>query len=662
MEYNMRKLRERTGAGMLALLILLFSLPAFGAETEGQESQNPFTLLEERIPVQKYEGGQYQVDVYGSFTQLKDREGQTSVVGDNRLLLKRGSMIPVSSEMDYLDGKVDQVLVDSLTGGSKDTQYLSVLEENRRVEDYYEQLKWPEELSNAGIQEISSNLNTSDTVLMVRYTDNTVAAFNYVTGNMLFKDESEKRELNFGDYVSNWMTEKWNNLFGKNTVDYNDIQFLKKELEANPLDTELNGNQAGNGQILSSDGQVYNKDAYSLAGSKNTGAEAYGSKRTPQAGNTGLEVGGFWGKGGIEGSDLSQTGAPASDGILASDGVLSSDEAVASKDESQTGDSLQGQKDLINIKNETGIMDQGTLLQYGMLPGEDIQTPVDMNQMGMDTQALERHMTESAMDSAQDPETAVENGILTEAVLDGRLTDALLAIEGKWDQMDSFKQDALIQAGLFNESGLMEMEAAQKLLAGEAGDDTQVLQILSEEMESIQESSISPEALEDGSPAEEEGDQTGTDKTEGPSAADITEEEGLVHEENPESVQALASSPDDSLSEAAGGDVQEEAGSSGKSEDMGVARLEEYLTIYNPETGKYELYDTQEYLRPEEGRENLLSISQKMEKLGMTTTTSRGGIFSDGREGMGYVLMVVGIVMAFLVLLRVAIYKRFPSA
>ena len=795
----------RISAGMMALAVLSFQLPAFGAEMKGStveikksaegtkisagemktseegtktsaaerksSGSRNFTLLPEHIPVQKYEGGQYQVDVYGSFTQLKDKEGEMSVVEDNRLLLKRGSMIPVSTEMDYLDGKVDQVVVDSITGGNADSQYLSVLEENRRVEDYYEQLKWPDELSNAGIQEISSNLNTSDTVLMVRYTDNTVAAFNYVTGTMLFKDESEKKPLSFGEYVGNWMTEKWNNLFGPNTVDYEEILFLKGELEKKPLDTELNGNLAGNGQNLSSGDQVYNKDANGLTGSKNVGLGTAKGSNTPGTGAADQGKGAAYEKGGIEGSQPSG-GAAAPDGVPALNGKGQAGTAGQQTAQGQTGSAGQkpaqgqagttGQKPAQNqtgsagqkpAQNQTGSAGQNlaqgqtggtgqqsaqgqsgtagqrtpenqsgvqnssissgknqalqgsngvsdgpgdtedTFWQSTLFGGEN-GTLSDTDQMKSDTQALEKHMAESAIKSGQDLNKLVEDGILTDAVVNELLAGGTYTFAKNQFTEGDFegKQESPGLSGNSEESletawdGQEERpEAGMQPEDGDSSDDNGIYGGCGEESDgqhneesddqkgpsSQQQESMSTIAI---AGQDQEDSKTGeSEESRSTESEEKDEEKDKTEEEEKDEQNGNSDSKEDENSTKGGSDGnshesgdgtgkgagdQADGQTDGNDSSLTEANLDSFLTVYNPETGKYELYDTQEYLNQGGTKGNIVSISQKLENMSGGRSLGNQGIFRNAPEWLGYMAMVMVIMLAALFFLKRAIDRK----
>lgn len=646
--------------------------PARNQDTEETAAETPvFSVLTEQIPVQQYEGGQYQVDVYGSFTQLKNPDGTTTFLEDSRLLMKRGNMILVSAEMNYLNGRIDQVVVDAITSGNDTARYLSVLEEDHRIEDYYDQIQWPDELSNAGIQEISSTLDTSDTVLMVRYTDNTVAAFNYVTGKLLFKDESEKTSLSFGEYVGNWVTEKWNSLWGPDTIEYNKIKVLEEELKGRPIDAQLKGTLAGNGQNLTSGSQiVYNVNAANSSKAEQSGlsqmiSDTSALENYRRAGDTkgslaashgtvaedrvseemiaGVETG-LAGTGNLSGTVYGEnTKAQASSGyetVKNGQSGHGSWESSAVGDHSEngldSGSSVAGERTVGGTKEElagnavegsdTGLLGD----TMGEPDGTSVGSIVERADAGLIGSATEGVKAEAAGNTAEyvNAESAgsTAEGTDTESA-DGSAEGADMetadsAVEGA-DGKTADNAIAGADAELMGETsnGVMEeadAESAGHTVNGESGNGS-----------ASGADSISQESS---------GLQTGQEKTaetaEGTTGNGTVSGDGLEQEKKENTETEIA---DANLSEA---------------------RLGQFITVYDPETGTYELYDTQEYLNQGRTSEELLGMSQKLANIGGGLPGSSG--FYGSQPGiMGYVVTVMGAVFAALLFLRHAINKRF---
>ena len=157
--------RYLTGALAAGTAVCMAVYPALAAPEDTAEQAGEedglFQVRESPLPVQSYDSGGYRIDVYGAFTQMTGPDGAVTSLEDSRLLYKRGTMLSVSSEFDFYGDRPDQVVVDSVSGEGGTTQYLSVLESDRSLEDYYTQIEWPDELPNSNIVEISSTLDTA---------------------------------------------------------------------------------------------------------------------------------------------------------------------------------------------------------------------------------------------------------------------------------------------------------------------------------------------------------------------------------------------------------------------------------------------------------------------------------------------------------------------
>lgn len=640
MRKNRRSIPVAAGTCMAALLAFQMCLTAPGAELEEKTEKEAaaFTLLPDQVPTQKYQGGQYQVDVYGSFTQLKGADGTTSVVEDSRLLMKRGSMIAVPADMSYLNGRVDQVLVDSISGSEGETQYLSVLEDNYRIEDYYEELKWPDKLSNSGIKEISRTLDTSDTVLMVRYTDNTVAAFNYVTGNLLFKDETEKKSLSFGEYVGNWFTEKWNNLFGPSTLDYDEIKFLEKQLEGKPVDAELSGILAGNGDsLLSGDKVVYNpngqmitdgvkaegqiiSDASALENHMNTSGIApagTASKEASSAGGTAApsQNNQIYAAGTYRGQP---EGIPVSDGQGAQEGKFFGTEQSGQ----DLSNGLTNSTPQDNANRGEGQNNSNESASEGTKPG---------NEAGDAAAIPGQDVLGSEAEASGDP---AGEGIGTE--------DSGSAINGEATSTDGMPL-------LPDPEGMMEQTADSAY--GKA--DAQISEGMSDEdLDDLNEDSDEEDIRENqdedqNGPGNENQENSMAQKT-GNAIADSESgeegESGSPSDETEQEEQQASVLTSDTESDAA-------------EENLAEADLGQFLTVYNPDTEEYELYNMEEYLAQRGVKGNILNISGKFKEMnGAGKATGR--LFKEMPGWIGYVAALMGIIMAALVFLRIAIDKK----
>ena len=549
-------------------------------------------MLPAAQPVQTYDSGDYQIQVFGGFTRMTDAGGISSALEDSRLLYKRGTMLLVSSEFDFYNGRPDQVVVDSVSGSSGTTQYLSVLEQDRSIEDYYTDIQWPDELPNSNIVEISSTLDTSDTVLMVRYSDRTVAAFNYVTGKLLFRDESEKTELEFGEYVEGWLTDTWDGLTGG--------------MNGNYVQVEEAWNQAGNENavgFLPPGGQA-------VQDGMNTGGETF---LTEDGGNLEAGTGSLSGtefvpdNGTASGSDKETVLVIADGRLTETDGLRAeAGEEAAPED----GPRPAGTSESTDVQERTEEAENGEPSQ----PSKETPGTGEDGAAGLPAEepsgTLEGTgtLTEEADGEGQaaDPGLGLDGTALT-AAADGNGT-----AEKPGETAAGTPAEEL---GIWNPAGeLVGGELSEELAAGDSAGETMA--------------------------GAESGESAGTAETaaaEGVSAEMAGEDAGMSAEMAGGDIDAS----DAGILAASDGDMS--AGSAGGGTASAQAAPTALLTVYDPVTRTYQVYRTAEYLsaggqerRSQEGQGGVVTQTNVE-----TVTVSAAGSLQDQMGGLAVALAAV---------------------
>lgn len=568
--------------------------PEPGSEdpASGEATGGVFQMLPAAQPVQTYDSGDYQIQVFGGFTRMTDAGGISSALEDSRLLYKRGTMLLVSSEFDFYNGRPDQVVVDSVSGSSGTTQYLSVLEQDRSIEDYYTDIQWPDELPNSNIVEISSTLDTSDTVLMVRYSDRTVAAFNYVTGKLLFRDESEKMELEFGEYVEGWLTDTWDGLTGG--------------MNGNYVQVEEAWNQAGNENavgFLPPGGQA-------VQDGMNTGGETF---LTEDGGNLEAGTGSLSGtefvpdNGTASGSDKETVLVIADGRLTETDGLRAeAGEEAAPED----GPRPAGTPESTDVQDRTEEAENGEPSQ----PSKETPGTGEDGAAGL---------------PAEEPSGSLEGtGALTEeADGEGQAADPGLGLDGTAltaaaDGNGTAEKPGETAAGtpaeepgIWNPAGeLVGGELSEELAAGDSAGETMA--------------------------GAESGESAGTAETaaaEGASIEMAGEDAGVSAEMAGGDIDASAAG----ILAASDGDMS--AGSAGGGTASAQAAPTALLTVYDPVTRTYQVYRTAEYLsaggqerRSQEGQGGVVTQTNVE-----TVTVSAAGSLQDQMGGLAVALAAV---------------------
>ena len=568
--------------------------PEPGSEdpASGEATGGVFQMLPAAQPVQTYDSGDYQIQVFGGFTRMTDAGGISSALEDSRLLYKRGTMLLVSSEFDFYNGRPDQVVVDSVSGSSGTTQYLSVLEQDRSIEDYYTDIQWPDELPNSNIVEISSTLDTSDTVLMVRYSDRTVAAFNYVTGKLLFRDESEKTELEFGEYVEGWLTDTWDGLTGG--------------MNGNYVQVEEAWNQAGNENavgFLPPGGQA-------VQDGMNTGGETF---LTEDGGNLEAGTGSLSGtefvpdNGTASGSDKETVLVIADGRLTETDGLRAeAGEEAAPED----GPRPAGTPESTDVQDRTEEAENGEPSQ----PSKETPGTGEDGAAGLPAEepsgSLEGTgaLTEEADGEGQaaDPGLGLDGTALT-AAADGNGT-----AEKPGETAAGTPAEEL---GIWNPAGeLVGGELSEELAAGDSAGETMA--------------------------GAESGESAGTAETaaaEGASIEMAGEDAGVSAEMAGGDIDASAAG----ILAASDGDMS--AGSAGGGTASAQAAPTALLTVYDPVTRTYQVYRTAEYLsaggqerRSQEGQGGVVTQTNVE-----TVTVSAAGSLQDQMGGLAVALAAV---------------------
>ena len=619
--------RYAAGAMAAAAAVCAGVSPAAAAGLQdpasGEATGGVFRMLPAAQPVQTYDSGDYQIQVFGGFTRMTDAGGISSALEDSRLLYKRGTMLLVSSEFDFYNGRPDQVVVDSVSGSSGTTQYLSVLEQDRSIEDYYTDIQWPDELPNSNIVEISSTLDTSDTVLMVRYSDRTVAAFNYVTGKLLFRDESEKTELEFGEYVEGWLTDTWDGLTGG--------------MNGNYVQVEEAWNQAGNENavgFLPPGGQA-------VQDGMNTGGETF---LTEDGGN--LEAG----TGSLSGTEFVPDNGTASGSdketvLVIADGRLTETDGLRAEagEEAAPEDGPQpaGTPESTDVQDRTEEAENGEPSQ----PSKEIPETGEDGAAGLPAEepsgSLEGTgaLTEEADGEGQaaDPGLGLDGTALT-AAADGNGTAE--------EPGETAAGTPAEEPGIWNPAGeLVGGELSEELAAGDSAGETMA------GAESGESAGMAETAAAEGASVEIAGEDAGV------SAEMAGEDAGMSAEMAGGDIDVS----DAGILAASDGDMS--AGSAGGGTASAQAAPTALLTVYDPVTRTYQVYRTAEYLsaggqerRSQEGQGGVVTQTNVE-----TVTVSAAGSLQDQMGGLAVALAAVLGSACLMVVLYVGNRKKTDS-
>lgn len=212
-----------------------------GKRTEKLDTEALYVPAEEETPAYETSYGGEKILTYRTFSTTRDEE----VVSDYRLFAHNDKLFGMDPELDQPYGqKFWNFVADYYSTSKGSAEYLSVLNENYVLEDHKTALNWPVEegsgkkvLRNYQIREVGDNLNADKSYVIIRYYDNTAAAFDYLTGSLLFVDDSEKKQLDFMEYANMWLLGRKESLNSANA--YLGAKGLVEKLSENPVDDDL---------------------------------------------------------------------------------------------------------------------------------------------------------------------------------------------------------------------------------------------------------------------------------------------------------------------------------------------------------------------------------------------------------------------------------------
>ena len=287
-----------------------------------------FKVSEEITPAYETEYSGTKIFAFRTYSMSDEGEDELTR-SDYRLFAKNGKLFGVDPELDQVYGQGFQnFIADYYSTSQGSAEYLSIVSENNVLEDSKTAIRWPVDqnnkaiLSNFQIMEIGDSLYAKEPLAVIRYCDNTTAAFNYLTGTLYFKDDSEKESLGFTEFAGLWASGKKNAL--KTAKAYSSAADLVGSLVKDPIDDSIvigfikkndaaggNGTPEGSKTDLAIDGTNKTEGGNAVGGTNTAGGAGADKTGDSTSTETGAATAGDTGAGnGNAAAD--QTGGSAS--------------------------------------------------------------------------------------------------------------------------------------------------------------------------------------------------------------------------------------------------------------------------------------------------------------------------------------------------------------
>ena len=200
---------------------------------QDMESNTVSTILEEQAkPLSTYNYKENNIEVFGTYSKVN---------GNIKLQIynvRNGKLSAISTNVNM---KVDNSIIDSYNN----KEYQTILTTEGEIMDIKEKLKYPENFLNRNIKQITQNVETEKTEIMVMYNTGKVMIFNYVTGDIIY-DNQEKADTGLMNYIIGSIGNIWSD-YEEKQEEYAKSQDLITKLTEKPIEEVLQENMIESG-------------------------------------------------------------------------------------------------------------------------------------------------------------------------------------------------------------------------------------------------------------------------------------------------------------------------------------------------------------------------------------------------------------------------------
>ena len=203
-------------------------------EKDPAENKVEGLILEGKVkPREEYEYSGNTIKVYGKYSTIN---GQSK---NQIYTVKNGKLSIISGKTEL---KIGNQVIDMIN----EREYETILLENGTMQDLKQSLKYPENFENSNIKEIAQNTDTERTEVLVYYNDGTVIVFNYLTGDIIYKQE-EKQNPGLIDYIKQSLANIIPSSTNNTSKEYEESKELVEKLEEVPVEEALQEVKPNNG-------------------------------------------------------------------------------------------------------------------------------------------------------------------------------------------------------------------------------------------------------------------------------------------------------------------------------------------------------------------------------------------------------------------------------
>ena len=195
-------------------------------EKDQAENKVEGLMLEQEVkPREEYKYSGNEIKVYGKYSTIN---GQAK---NQIYTVKNGKLSIISGKTEL---KIGNQIIDMIN----EREYETILLENGTIQDLKQSLKYPENFENSNIKEIVQNSDTERPEVLVYYNDGTVIVFNYLTGEIIYKQE-EKQNPGLIDYIKQSLANIIPSSTNKTSKEYEESKELVEKLKEVPVEEAI---------------------------------------------------------------------------------------------------------------------------------------------------------------------------------------------------------------------------------------------------------------------------------------------------------------------------------------------------------------------------------------------------------------------------------------
>ena len=195
-------------------------------EKDQAENKVEGLILENKVkPREEYEYSGNTIKVYGKYSTIN---GQAK---NQIYTVKNGKLSIISGKTEL---KIGNQVIDMIN----EREYETILLENGTIQDQKQSLKYPENFENSNIKEIVQNLDTERPEVLVYYNNGTVIVFNYLTGDITYKQEVQQT-IGLIDYIKQSLAKIIPISTNNTSKEYEESKELVEKLEEVPVEEAI---------------------------------------------------------------------------------------------------------------------------------------------------------------------------------------------------------------------------------------------------------------------------------------------------------------------------------------------------------------------------------------------------------------------------------------